>query len=339
MAAGHGVTYRPGRDDDLDACIRIWRTGLEGYQAGFGLPPVPDDLGPLRRLLAHVLATDPDRFWVAVAPAGDDEGGGPERLIGFSSATVREGLWFLGMLFVEPDAQARGVGSALLDRSQAGRDVDPGGPAVPGPGRPLDSGITTWGMGTDTAQPVSNGMYARRGMLPRVPVWRLFGEPRRWAAIPPLPATLESVPFEALAADGRDGHRRLAGIVDALDREVVGAAHPADHAYLRRDGRSGFLVRERGSGRALGYGYGSSVGRLGPIAALDPGLHPAILGTVVRDTPALGPVALWVPGTAAEAMRALLETGLRFDGLPALLCWSSAAHPFERYLPISLALV
>ncbi|MCJ7710944.1 MAG: hypothetical protein MUQ32_08960, partial [Chloroflexi bacterium] len=170
MAAGHVVTYRPGRDDDLDACLRTWRAGLEGYQAGFGLPPVPDDLGPLRRLLAHVLATDPDRFGVAVAPAGDDEVGGPERLIGFSSATVREGLWFLGMLFVELDAQARGVGSALLDRAQAGRDVDPGGPAVPGPGRPFDSGITTWGVGTDTAQPVSNGMYARRGMLPRVPV-------------------------------------------------------------------------------------------------------------------------------------------------------------------------
>ena len=349
MAPGRVVRYRPGGDADLDACIRTWKAGLEGYQARLGLPPVPDDLGPLRRLLAHALATDPDRFWVAVTPAGapggngepggNSEGGAPERLIGFSSATVRDGLWFLAMLFVEPDVQAEGVGSALMDRAQAGRDADPGGPAVPGPDDPLDSGITTWGMGTDTLQPISNGLYARRGMLPRVPVWRLLGEPRRWSAIPPLPASLESVPFEALAADGRDGHRRLAETVDALDREIVGVAHPADHAYLRRDGRSGFLVRERGNGRALGYGYGSSVGRLGPVAALDPALHPAILGTVVRDTPALGPVAIWVPGTAAEATRALLTAGLRFDGFPALLCWSSAAHPFERYIPISLALV
>jgi GNAT superfamily N-acetyltransferase len=339
VAPARVVGYRPGRDADLDACTRTWKAGLEGYQARLGLPPVPDDLGPLRRLLAHALATDPDRFWVAVTPAADDGGIATERIVGFSSATVREGLWFLAMLFVEPDVQAEGIGSALMDRAQAGRDVDPGGPAVPGPDDPLDSGITTWGMGTDTLQPISNGLYARRGMLPRVPVWRLFGEPRRWSAIPPLPASLESVPFEALAADGRDGHRRLTETVDALDREIVGVAHAADHAYLRRDGRSGFLVRERGNGRALGYGYGSSVGRLGPVAALDPALHPAILGTVVRDTPALGPVAIWVPGTAAEATRALLEAGLRFDGFPALLCWSSAAHPFERYLPISLALV
>ncbi len=350
MRPAHAVRYRPGRADDLDACVRTWRAGLEGYQSRLGLPPVPDDLGPLRRLLAHTLATDPARFWVAVAPhaggggvAGEGGGAGSDgtldRVIGFSSATVREGLWFLAMLFVEPGVQAEGIGSALMDRAQAGLDVDPGGPAVPGPDDPFESGITTWGMCTDSLQPASNGLYASRGMLPRVPIWRLFGEPRRWSALPPLPASLESVPFEALAADGREGHRRLADVVDALDREVTGAAHGADHAYLRRDGRAGFLVRERGTGRALGYGYGSAVGRLGPVAALDPALLPAILGTIVRETPALGPVAIWVPGTAAQATRALLAAGLRFDGFPALVCWSAPWHPFERYIPISLALV
>jgi GNAT superfamily N-acetyltransferase len=262
-----------------------------------------------------------------------------EQVIGFASATVRESLWFLAMLFVDPDVQAGGIGSALMDRAQAATDVDPGGPAVPGPDDPLETGITTWGMGTDTAQPISNGLYARRGMLPRVPVWRLSGEPRRWSAIPPLPAALESVPFEALATDGGAGPRRLAEAVDALDREIVGVAHRQDHEYLRRDGRTGFLVRERGTGRALGYGYGTSAGRLGPVAALDPALHPALLGTIVRETPVLGPVAIWVPGTAAEATRALLAAGLRFDGFPGLVCWSTPIHPFERYLPISLALV
>jgi hypothetical protein len=300
---------------------------------------VAHDLAPLRRLLLHALTTDPDRFWVAVLPARDPAGGVPEQLVGFASATVREGLWFLGMLFVEPDLQAKGVGSALLDRAQAGRDVDPGGPAVPGPDDPLDSGITTWGMCTDSAQPISNGLYARRGMLPRVPVWRLHGEARRWTAIPPLPGFLESVPFEALAADGPDGGRRLGEVLAALDRDVLGAAHPQEHEFLRRDGRTGFLVRERRTGRPLGYGYGSTAGRAGPVAALEPSLHPAILGMVVRETPVLGPMAIWVPSTAAEATRALLEAGLRLDGFPALVCWSSPTHPFERYLPISLALM
>ena len=101
---------------------------------------MPDDLAPLRRLLAHLLATDPERFWVATK--GDDgaDGGRRRRRSASRRRTVREGLWFLAMLFVDPAAQAAGIGQALMDRAQAGRDVDPGGPAVPGPDEPLDIG-------------------------------------------------------------------------------------------------------------------------------------------------------------------------------------------------------
>ena len=93
MAPGRLVTYRPGRDADLDACIRTWKAGLEGYQAPLGLPPAPDDLGPLRRLLAHTLATDPDRFWVAVTPAATPVGSGrPGTSAGPRTGTASGGL-------------------------------------------------------------------------------------------------------------------------------------------------------------------------------------------------------------------------------------------------------
>lgn len=330
MAAAPPVTYRPAREDDLPACARTWKVAIDEYQRRLAQPPSPDDQGPLLRLLGHLLATDPDRFWVAV---GGDE------VVGFSSATVREGLWFLAMLFVHPGLQARGVGQALMDRAQAGRDAPPGGPAVPGPDEPFDTGIDTWGMCTDAAQPISNALYARRGMLPRVPAFRVAGEVRRWAALPVLPGGLEAVPFETLAMDGRDGERRLAEQVDAVDRELIGAAHRADHQYLRRDGRMGFLVRERRGGRVMGYAYGSGSGRLGPVAALDPDLHPTLIGVAVRETPVMGTVAMWVPGAADRALRAMLEAGLRFDGFPGLVCWSRPDHPFGRYIPISLAMV
>ena len=331
VTAQAGVRYRPGRTEDLDACTRTWKAGIEDYQARLNQPGMPDDLGPLRRLLAHLLETDPDRFWVALDAR--------EAVIGFSSASVRDGLWFLAMLFVHPGAQAGGIGAALMDHAQAGRSVDPGGPAVPGPDAPFDTGIHTWGMCTDAAQPISNGLYARRGMVPRIPIWRLFGEVRRWSALPALPTALEAVPFENAAGTEPDGERRLQETLDALDREVIGSTHAPDHRFLRRDGRVGFLVRERAGGRASGYVYGSGVGRMGPLLAVDPTLHPALIGVAVRETPALGPVALWVPGTADRATRALLDAGLRLDGFPGLICWSRADHPFDRYLPISLALV
>ena len=331
------VRYRPGREADLDDCTRIWRLGIEDYQGRLNQPAMPDDLAPLRRLLAHLLTTDPDRFWVASAPSEAD-GGEVGAVVGFASASLRDGLWFLAMLFVDPAFQRDGIGQALLDRAQAGRDVDPGGPAIPRPDDPLDSGIHTWGMCTDAVQPISNGLYARRGMVPRIPIWRLFGEVRRWSAVPPLPGGLTAVPFEAVERDGPDGPRRLAAILDEVDHGLLASTHQVDHAYLRRDGRVGFLARER-DGRVAGYAYGSGVGRLGPVAALDPSLQPALIGMAIREAPALGAVALWVPGTAAEAMRGLLEAGLRIDGFPGMICWSRADHPFDRYLPISLAIV
>ena len=326
------VTYRPGRADDLDACTLIWKAAIEDYQARLAQPPMADDLAPLRRLLAHTLATDPDRFWVAVD--GDGE------VAGFSSATLREGLWFLAMLFVRPGVQAAGVGQALMDRAQAGRDVDPGGPAVPGPDEPLDTGIHTWGMCTDAAQPISNALYARRGMVPRIPAWRLVGEVRRWSARAAAPRVARG---GAVRGAGRrrarrpsapgGGRRRARPRADrgrASRRSRVPAARgPVRVPRPRAGDRAGPRVRVRVRGRAPGAGGGARP-RAAPRAAS---------GVAVRETPMLGTVAMWVPGTADRATRALLDAGLRFDGFPGLICWSRPDHPFERYVPISLALV
>jgi GNAT superfamily N-acetyltransferase len=284
-----------------------------------------------------MIATDPDRFWVAEIARPNGPSPDPW-LVGFCVATVRDGLWYLALLFVLPEVQGFGIGSALLDRAQARHDTPAGGPAVPGPDDPLDSGIHTWGMATDTAQPISNGLYARRGMVPRLPIWRLSGEPYRWGAVPTLPATLEAISFDAIAANGHAGPRRLADAVDDVDRQVIGITHQQDHEFLRRDGRSGFLVRERG-GRIFGYAYGASSGRIGPVAAVDPELLPALLGVAIRLTPMLGTVGVWVPGSADGAIRVLLEAGLHFDRFPGLVCWSRPELPFARYLPINLAMV
>jgi len=331
------VTYRPGRDADLTACLGVWRASVDEYQGRINQPPLPDETGPLRRHVAHMIATDPDRFWVAEIERPDDASAGP-RLVGFSIATVRDGLWYLALLFVQPEVQGFGIGSALLDHAQAGCQAPAGGPAVPGPDDPLSTGIHTWGMATDTAQPISNGLYARRGMVPRLPIWRLAGEPHRWGALPTLPATLEAISFDAIAANGHAGPRRLSDAVDEIDREVIGITHQQDHEFLRRDGRAGFLVRERG-GRILGYAYGAASGRIGPVAAVDPELLPALLGVAIRLTPILGTVGVWVPGSADGAIRVLLEAGLHFDRFPGLVCWSRPELPFARYLPINLAMV
>ena len=185
------MTYRPGRSDDLDACTLTWKAAIEDYQARLAQPPLADDLA-VRRLLAHALATDPARFWVAV----DGEG----TVAGFSSATVREGLWFLAMLFVRPGVQARGAGQALMDRAQAGRDAIRSRP-VRGPDEPLDSGIHTGACARTRSNLSPTRCTPGEGWCRASRSGDCSG---RCGAGPPCPCSrwLAAVPFEALAAEG-----------------------------------------------------------------------------------------------------------------------------------------
>jgi GNAT superfamily N-acetyltransferase len=314
-----GVRLRPARDDELPACAEIWRAGLDEYGLRVGRPPTTAAPEALLGLLGHLRSTDPDRFLVAERPeaAGDD--GSP--IVGFVSAIRRGDTWFLSMLFVHPAAQAQGLGRGLLEAVlPAGDDV---------------ARATC----TDAAQPISNALYARYGIVPRLPVLELVGHPGR-APLPDLPAGIRAVPFELLAGGTPDGPgpRRLAAGLATLDATLLGYAHPEDHAYLAGAGRLGYLY-EAGGGRVVGYGYASEAGRVGPVAVEDESLFPGVLGHLLGAVTPAGAVSAWVPGAAGRAVIALLEAGLRMEDFPALLCWDRPFADLSRYVPISLAVL
>jgi len=319
---------RPGRPDDLSACAEVWDAGISDYQRRLNQPVLGGDLEPVRRLLAHLLETDPERFWVATrrAPEG-------ERIIGFGSATIRGDVWFLAMLFVLPEAQASGIGRALLARTfPDGVEPDQVGPSLPA--------ATVLGTVTDSAQPISNALYARCGIVPRLPIFHLVGRPQRPDALLPLPPGIVPIPFDEIAAGPPDGpgHRLLVDAVGEIDEALLGYERAADHRFARRDGRVGFLYRGP-DGRPIGYGYSSAIGRVGPVAALEEPLLAPIVGHLLTSLEPRGASSLWVPGAAGESIRTLLRAGLRIEGFPALLCWSRPFGSFERYVPFSLALL
>jgi GNAT superfamily N-acetyltransferase len=71
-----------------------------------------------RGRVAYVLSTDPDGAFLAECDG---------RVVGVAQALKRERLWSLSLLAVRPDAQAAGVGRALLERSLLyGADTDAG---------------------------------------------------------------------------------------------------------------------------------------------------------------------------------------------------------------------
>jgi GNAT superfamily N-acetyltransferase len=321
-ATGH--VFRPATVADLPTCARVWRESINDYGGRLNLPEVPDDLGPILRLYAHLRSTDPDGFVVAERPGG----GGEPTIDAFAIALVRDRLWFLSMLFVLPGAQGRGLGRALLGA------VLPGD----GPGSSPDGWRAT---ATDSAQPISNGLYASLGMVPRIPLFRLVGLPDTPGAFRGLPEGVDAVGFgEIEAVDGTGfgsaglGSAALAAEVAALDREIVGFERAADHAFLVGEGRHGFLYHDA-SGAAVGYGYTSESGRVGPIAVRDPALLDAVVGHLVTVIRPRGAFGVWVPGSAGDTVVALLRAGFRFDGFPVLLCWDRPFADFSRYVPIS----
>lgn len=305
MASLDGITFRPATEADLLACEDVWRVGLDGYLGPLGFPDMPVENPGLRRLHAHTLATDPSRFWVAT------EG---ERVVAFGSAVLRGSVWFLSMLFVYPEFQGRGIGRGILDR------------LLP---RAAD-GIAL-STATDSAQPVSNALYASLGMVPRMPLFNLVGRP--WDGWQP-PALPTSVRVLRVTAD-------LAGFPaerDALDREVLGFDRPADHAYAGGDGRYTFAYVDDG-GALLGYGYAADSGRVGPIAVRDAALFAPVLAHLLVAVEPRGASSTWLPGASDEGIRTALEAGLRIEGFPTILCWSTRFGDFARYSPISPGLL
>ena len=106
------------------------------------------------------------------------------------------------------------------------------------------------------------------------------------------------VPFEAIAGGPPDGagHRELADAVDALDRELLGVAHPDDHRFLRGRIATGLaLPRARRRCRSATATRARRVGS-DRSAVRDADLLAPVLGHLTTAVQPRGAFALWLPG-------------------------------------------
>jgi GNAT superfamily N-acetyltransferase len=332
------VTCRQPRADELAECALIWHSAVDDYMRRLARPLPPPYLDPLIGLLRHLLATDPERFLVAVRTAprvapwqSPSPAPNFERIVGFGIAVQREHVWFLSQLYVLPEEQRRGIGRALLTRIMPSLAPEPAPEsAAEGATMPPDARPGVMATCTDSAQPVSNGLYGRFGIVARMPVFNLVGRPTDPSALPSLPSGIEAIPLETQTAAG--------AAIDSIDRAVLGYAHPVDHDYIRAEGRTGFLYRASG-GDPIGYGYSSKAGRFGPVALLDDTLTAPVLAHLLTAIEPRGATSAWVPGANDRAMVAMLRAGLRIESFPGLLCWTRPFAAFDLYMPAGLSLL
>ncbi len=334
--------FRPILPEDVDACLDVFYTSMEELHVRLSQPNSPRNPAPLRRLLEHLVWTDPATAWLAHV----DEG-----VVGFGIAHRREDHWFLAFLFVLPDWQARGVGRALLERCL--------------PTEPERSSVRL-SVCVEAIQPVSTGLYTLYGMAPRVPIYVLVGTPRpgvlpaldpRIAVVPVGRPLVGAVPVqsdnafrgEPDSAAGRESKGAPAPIQDvtdaelqqagSVDRALMGYERPQEHRLWLETERRGFIYVAAETGATLGYGYVQESGRIGPVGVLDPHLMPGVLGHLIGEAAPVGPWQVIVPGPATTALVPLLRAGLRFDEYPAIYSASWAGPRFDRYLPMNFALL
>lgn len=151
------VRYRPAGLDDVAAEHAVFCAAIGELYRARSYPWSEPPLADWAKGRAHVLATDPERCWVAEL---DD------RVVGYTGAIVRDGTWFFSSLFIDPAAQGRGIGRQLYELAVEGA-----------PSRRLTI--------TDSIQPISNALYGANGLLPVAPLIRLAGSARA-----PSPVTL-----------------------------------------------------------------------------------------------------------------------------------------------------
>lgn len=276
------MELRRATEQDLAAQEEIFRAAIgEVYEQRNLVAPTPPSEA-FRAQHRHLLRHDGERCWVA-----EEDGA----LVGYAAAFARGDAWHLSSLFVAPDRQGAGLGKRLLER--------------------------VWGQGyrnrrtlTDAIQPVSNGLYGSRGLIPVAPILHLDGDAR--AADPGL----ESAEPEP-------------SVLAELDQGAYGFDRAVDHAYWQSVGRCTVWLR---GGDPCAYSYTYAWDTIGPIGGVDgPAAADACRAEIARSA---GSATIAVPGTSRELVAAALEAGLRLTRPPGLLLLGPGVEP-PRGLAIS----
>ncbi len=292
------ITYRPAKPEDLEEAERVVQQSGNALLVRHGGQPWPAP--PPTAFPKFCLAQDPSGLWVA---------GDGNTIVGFGFSWMSEKFWCLSQLFVSPEAQAKGIGQALLSKTlmQAERN-----------------GAANRALITFASNIVSTGLYLKNGLYPREPLYEM------------------AAPAQAVAQNLVDAGCDITAIapwpesgewIGRIDQELLGYRRDLHHQFLL-GGFAARAVRIEHAGRAAGYAYISARGHVGPLAIAPDADAKAVVTTALRCALEGGAtqVSMLVPGRAEIVMQTALALGFRIEEPLVLMAW----RPFGNwcnYLP------
>jgi ribosomal protein S18 acetylase RimI-like enzyme len=291
------IIYRPARAQDLERANELVVRSINDLAQRHGFGAMAAVRAPYFSMFS--LNDDPDGLWVA-EDAGD--------ILGFAFSWACDDLWFLAQLFVSPGDQGRGVGQTLLKLTLEHAQKT----------KAANRALITFSFNS-----VSQGLYIRHGLFPRLPIYNLsVGRDVLMSRL--RGAQLRCVPLEAAS-----GHlQSLAGI----DAATLGVSREKHHRYLIDDSATRGVLLYAGDDCA-GYAYVAD-GHIGPLAVTQRANLGAAFTTALNLAAEIGSsqVSAFIPGTNAEAMSLAVEHGMRITS-PMVLMSTHEFGEWTRYLP------
>jgi GNAT superfamily N-acetyltransferase len=246
------------------------------------------------------LDDDPAGLWVA-------EEGGDVR--GFAWSWTCGDLWFLAQLFVDPARQGHGIGTELIKLTLEHARQS----------RAAHKALITF-----TFNRVSQGLYIRHGLFPKMPIYFFGGASER------MMGGLPDISLRTTAINDTDPHMITLAEIDA---RALGVEREKHHRYLINEAGTTGILLYLGS-ECVGYAYIASNGHIGPLAvtradmlgdAFTTALKVATDGKSER-------ISVFLPGTCESALSLAVHHGMRIT-FPMLLMASPGYGDWAHYLP------
>lgn len=291
------LVVRPASADELARAEELVTRSINDLTVRHGFGPIATSRSPDFQVFC--LQDDPRGVWLA-----EDDG----EIAGFALSWVCGRLWFLAELFVAPGRQGQGIGNELLDRTLQ---------------HASQAGATEKSLITFAFNVVSQGLYVRHGLFPRVPIHLCSAE--RESLVPHVRGlALRATPIQTTAADLE--------MLRQLDVATLGVSREKHHRYLLGDPRMKGVFLEDG-GERVGYAYVAVTGHVGPLAvmhahAMPDAFRAALAMAVAGDAKK---ISVFVPGTS-DALAIAASQGMRF-ALPMVLMSTRDFGDWTRYLP------
>jgi ribosomal protein S18 acetylase RimI-like enzyme len=289
---------RPARLEDLQRADELVARSINDLTERHGFGSMVSPRPP--RFQQFCLEDDPDGLWVAE----DDD-----QIVGFGFSWVCDGLWFLAQLFVSPDQQGSGVGNELLKRTLHQAEK---------------RGATNRALITFAFNRMSQGLYIRHGLFPRLPLY-LFSASREGVRDRLGGARFRCEPLEKSAACLRK--------LTEIDARVLGFSREKHHGFLIDEGGTRGVAFYDGID-CVGYAYISSSGHIGPLAVVRPEAIGAAFGTAVSIAADGGAsnVSAFLPGTSEAALTLAMDWGMRIT-FPMMVMSARPFGDWALYLP------